>query len=477
MSAVELSLVVASDSTGQEHVAASLAVSPTPPQLVMAPVLIEKDTAPARPTPVSKPSGEIELVEVQTKVKTIHDAAAEKVRQNSRSSEQTPTFAFVNGRAGGGKGLQAIKVIQTILSKDRVFNLNDLAKQNTTLDKVLASKLAKSEMPQAKDGRTFANSPNRSLFNGLNGDHVDSTMPPLYGNTVQHMWNRFSVAPDPVVVIAAGGDGTVNWVMNSLIAVQDEIVPFVVVPLPYGTGNDLHRAFGWGSSAPSTSKLRKLVLDSRIPDSKWNKGSALLDTWELTIDKCKGKSNKMQNYFSCGLMADMALGVDNFRNANPKLTKSAVMMKNVYAAVGAKKLVVKNPRVGAYVESLIIDGKTIPVPSTVKDIIVLNIPSMISGVCLRVRSGMSPWRTAKGSSASGGNQGDAVDDGKVEVGIFRSSSHGVDDGKVEVGTVQHPFQIRSSSHAVDDGKVEVGTVRHPFQIRSSSHVVDDGKVE
>jgi len=372
---VELSLsVVLDESTGQEQVAAKLAAAQDRLEVGSGQPSgsPKKDIAPARPISVGAPAGEIQLVElgepsrpaerasvdVETKVKSIHTAAAQ-------GRQKTPTFAFVNGRAGGGQGLQAIKVIGEVLGKDRVYNLNDLAKQNTTLDQVLARLLAKSQAPETKEG----------------------------------------TRPDPVVVIAAGGDGTVNWVMNSLIAVQDEIVPFVVVPLPYGTGNDLHRAFGWGSAAPSASKLKKLVMSSQIPDSTWTNGSAHLDTWELMTTKCKGKSNKMQNYFSIGLMADMALGVDNYRNNHPKLTKSRPMMKNVYAAVGAKKLAVRNPRVGAYVERLLIDGQDVPVPSTVKDIIVLNIPSMISG--------MSPWRTAK--SPSGPLDADFVDDGKVEV--------------------------------------------------------------
>mmetsp|Transcript_15624 Transcript_15624/g.26323 ORF Transcript_15624/g.26323 Transcript_15624/m.26323 type:complete len:524 (+) Transcript_15624:287-1858(+) len=312
---------------------------------------------PARAEPAVEVHGDRSSVDGFIKLVSVHAAAR-------KSLSRAPSFAFVNGRAGGGKGKEAIIIMKHILGDENVFDLNDLKKQNTTLDEVLVKVLSK----QPESG----------------SDPIG----------------------DSVVVIAAGGDGTVNWVMNSLIAVQDLIVDFVVVPLPYGTGNDLHRAFGWGSSAPSLSKLRELVKTTQTPDSAWTKGRALLDTWKLTCSNHKGKSNKMQNYFSIGLLADMAMGVDDFREKHPKLTKNREMMKTAYTGVGAKKILSsKNPRVGNYVQSLTIDGKDFPVPKTVKDIVVLNIPSMISG--------FSPWRTGK--SKTGEGKLDAVDDGMVEV--------------------------------------------------------------
>ena len=48
-------------------------------------------------------------------------------------------------------------------------------------------------------------------------------------------------------ILAAGGDGTVAWVLKTVMELGLEPPPPVAV-LPLGTGNDLSLSFGWGNT-------------------------------------------------------------------------------------------------------------------------------------------------------------------------------------------------------------------------------------
>ena len=47
--------------------------------------------------------------------------------------------------------------------------------------------------------------------------------------------------------MAAGGDGTVAWVLKTIRELALEPPPLVAV-MPLGTGNDLSLSFGWGNT-------------------------------------------------------------------------------------------------------------------------------------------------------------------------------------------------------------------------------------
>jgi len=48
-------------------------------------------------------------------------------------------------------------------------------------------------------------------------------------------------------ILAAGGDGTVAWILKTVMELGLEPAPPVAV-LPLGTGNDLSLSFGWGNT-------------------------------------------------------------------------------------------------------------------------------------------------------------------------------------------------------------------------------------
>ena len=48
-------------------------------------------------------------------------------------------------------------------------------------------------------------------------------------------------------ILAAGGDGTVAWILKTVRELQLEPAPAVAV-MPLGTGNDLSLSFGWGNT-------------------------------------------------------------------------------------------------------------------------------------------------------------------------------------------------------------------------------------
>ena len=48
-------------------------------------------------------------------------------------------------------------------------------------------------------------------------------------------------------ILAAGGDGTVAWVLKTVRELDLQPEPGVAV-MPLGTGNDLSLSFGWGNT-------------------------------------------------------------------------------------------------------------------------------------------------------------------------------------------------------------------------------------
>uniref|UniRef100_A0A8D8M3J0 Diacylglycerol kinase n=1 Tax=Cacopsylla melanoneura TaxID=428564 RepID=A0A8D8M3J0_9HEMI len=204
-------------------------------------------------------------------------------------------------------------------------------------------------------------------------------------------------------ILACGGDGTVGWVL-SVLDQMGFVPPPAVGVLPLGTGNDLARALGWGGGY-TDEPISKILEDLGESDI------AYLDRWDLKVEKNpnaepneEGKENLplnvLNNYFSLGVDAHIALEFHEAREAHPERFNSRLRNKMFYGQMGGKDLLRRKWKGLADVVTLECDGKDMTPKlkeHRVHAIVFLNIPSYSGGT--------HPW--------SGTDQ--KTDDGLIEV--------------------------------------------------------------
>uniref|UniRef100_A0A182QAE4 Diacylglycerol kinase n=1 Tax=Anopheles farauti TaxID=69004 RepID=A0A182QAE4_9DIPT len=208
-------------------------------------------------------------------------------------------------------------------------------------------------------------------------------------------------------VLACGGDGTVGWVLSVLDQINFVPPPAVGV-LPLGTGNDLARALGWGGGY-TDEPISKILANIG------NSDTVLLDRWNLNVepntavpDADDGKDNLplnvVNNYFSLGVDAHIALEFHEAREAHPEKFNSRLRNKMFYGQAGGKDLLKRKWKGLAEFVTLECDGKDLTPKlkeHKVHAIVFLNIPSYGGGT--------HPW------NKSGGQYEPATDDGMIEV--------------------------------------------------------------
>ena len=95
---------------------------------------------------------------------------------------------------------------------------------------------------------------------------------------------------DNLRILVAGGDGTVNWVIDTIAKLlpsnneyKDVKWPPIAI-LPLGTGNDLSRQFKWGHGyiGQDLNRIRDAMLTAIVQD---------LDRWVLTIESSSNDSD------------------------------------------------------------------------------------------------------------------------------------------------------------------------------------------
>lgn len=64
---------------------------------------------------------------------------------------------------------------------------------------------------------------------------------------ILHRLTQVSPVCSKLRILAAGGDGTVAWILKTIDELRLEPQPQVAV-MPLGTGNDLSLSFGWGNT-------------------------------------------------------------------------------------------------------------------------------------------------------------------------------------------------------------------------------------
>ncbi|GFP89722.1 diacylglycerol kinase 4 [Phtheirospermum japonicum] len=261
-------------------------------------------------------------------------------------------------------------------------------------------------------------------------------------------------------IVVAGGDGTVGWVLGCLgeLNKQDRLPlpPTGIIPL--GTGNDLSRSFGWGGSFPFNWKSAiKRTLD------KITTGPVVhLDSWHVLISMPAGEEldvphslrpteetpldqelevegqppekvscyqGVFYNYFSIGMDAQVAYGFHNLRNEKPYLAQGPIANKLIYSGYSCKQgwfftPCSSDPGLRSLKNILRIYAKKVnsskweqvPVPSSVRSVVALNLPSY--------GSGRNPWGNLKPEYLEKRGFVEAqADDGLLEVFGFKQGWH------------------------------------------------------
>jgi diacylglycerol kinase family enzyme len=144
-----------------------------------------------------------------------------------------------------------------------------------------------------------------------------------------------------VRAVAAGGDGTVKWVISELERIGHVDIPIGVIP--FGTGNDMARILGWGATAPSPliggedmGALKGLITDlvmgellsldvwrveTRCDEEKRHFDVAIKGEIVERADKAKVVVDHMINYCSFGQDARAVFGFERHRRTTQFMNK------------------------------------------------------------------------------------------------------------------------------------------------------------
>jgi diacylglycerol kinase (ATP) len=224
----------------------------------------------------------------------------------------------------------------------------------------------------------------RQLLRNLNPHQVFD----LATQKPERILQIFSEVPN-VKVLVCGGDGSINWILNT-IEKLDLKTPIPVAVLPLGTGNDLARVLGWGPGFNRDDNIPETLVG--VKDAH----TVLLDRWEIEVkpDKTgatrrshrsssnmnKNKSIIFNNYFGIGVDATTALRFHKNRELNPEWYFSRIVNKLWYVMYGARELVDRSCAGLSTKVKLFCDGEEVEIPHHTEGIILLNINSFAGGV-------------------------------------------------------------------------------------------------
>jgi len=213
-------------------------------------------------------------------------------------------------------------------------------------------------------------------------------------------------------ILICGGDGTIGWVLRTADSLDLPTKPQFAI-LPLGTGNDLSRTMGWGGGFTAAELDVRQFLEDRLDKAT----PVSFDRWMVNIknDRKFGlRRNKqivMNNYFSVGCDALVALNFHRKREQIPKAVSSRLLNKLLFFIYGTKDTFVPECRKLNEKVKLELDGREIELPE-LESIVVLNINSWGAGVPV--------WSLGDGDKAT---EPSRFDDGIVEVFGVYSSFH------------------------------------------------------
>jgi diacylglycerol kinase (ATP) len=197
--------------------------------------------------------------------------------------------------------------------------------------------------------------------------------------------------------------------------------PPSIAILPLGTGNDLARTLGWGGGYNNESMevfLNKVIYGKSVKLDRWNITTKVMKTDDNSKSDSKSEVKSklplkvLNNYFSIGADAKIALDFHSAREKNPELFTSQAFNKIEYAKNYGKDLLnqsckntIENIKVFEcdnqnYLEKI--------QELNCHSIVFLNIPSYASG--------KKPWKNGEE-----GYERQSYSDGKLEIVGFHTA--------------------------------------------------------
>ncbi|XP_015878124.1 diacylglycerol kinase 7 [Ziziphus jujuba] len=332
---------------------------------------------------------------------------------------ESAMVVFINPRSGGRHGPMLKERLQQLISEEQVFDLSDVK-------------------------------PHEFVRYGLGCLEILAG----HGNSCA------KECREKMRVMVAGGDGTVGWVLGCLGELHKEgrlpVPPVGIIPL--GTGNDLSRSFGWGGSFPFAWKSAIKRSLSRATEGAVGR----LDSWHILLsmptgeivepphslkhieecaldeglevegklaDKVSCYEGVFYNYFSIGMDAQVAYGFHHLRNEKPYLAQGPITNKLIYSGYTCTQGWFFTPCTShpslrglknilrMYVKKVnCSEWELIPVPSSVRAIVALNLHNY--------GSGRNPWGHLKPEYLEKRGFVEAhVDDGLLEIFGLKQGWH------------------------------------------------------
>lgn len=332
---------------------------------------------------------------------------------------QCPVIVFINSKSGGQLGGDLLKTYRGLLSEEQVFDLGEDAP-----DKVLHRIYANLEKLKSS------------------GDEL-----------AIEIQNKLRL-------IVAGGDGTASWLL-SVVSDLKLTHPPPVATVPLGTGNNLPYSFGWGKKNPGVDrqsvesflhqvrKAREMKIDSwhiimrmrafkestcdpiaplELPHSL-HAFHRVSHTDSLNVEGYDTFRGGFWNYFSMGMDAQVSYAFHSERKLHPEKFKNQLMNQTTYAKLGctqgwfcASLLHPSSKNIAQLAKVKVIKRhghwEDLQVPSSIRSIVCLNLPSFSGG--------LNPWGTPNPRKSRDRDLTPPyVDDGLLEVVGFRDAWHGL----------------------------------------------------